>query len=101
MTFPLMLVLLLILLAALGLLALGMRGRRVDDHPICRRCGFDLSGVPSGGTNCSECGSRLCEPGAYYFGRREKRRGLLVAGICLTLAAMLVGGFSIFGISIT
>ncbi len=29
-------------------LVLGLRGRRIDDHPICRKCGFDLVGsLPS------------------------------------------------------
>lgn len=27
------------------LLAFALRGRRIDDHPVCRRCRFDLAGV--------------------------------------------------------
>jgi ribosomal protein L37E len=38
----------------------GMRGRRVgDDHPFCRRCGFDLFGLPPGRDVCTECGADL------------------------------------------
>ena len=36
-----------ILIAATVLLIAGLRGRRVDDHPLCRRCGFDLIGLQS------------------------------------------------------
>ncbi|HYO10382.1 MAG TPA: hypothetical protein VER17_15540 [Tepidisphaeraceae bacterium] len=46
---------------ALVLLVLGMRGRRVDDHPVCRRCGFDLVGPPGGTATCSECGADLVD----------------------------------------
>jgi hypothetical protein len=45
-----------LLLLVLGVLLIvrGLRGRAVDDHPICRRCGFDLTGRPEGVTICSE-----------------------------------------------
>lgn len=29
-----------------ALTAYALRGRRTDDHPLCRRCGFDLFGMP-------------------------------------------------------
>jgi hypothetical protein len=32
--------------AAAALLVFALRGRRVDDHPLCRKCGFDLFGKP-------------------------------------------------------
>ena len=35
---------LVLLLLGLALTALGLRGRRVDDHRLCRRCRFDLNG---------------------------------------------------------
>lgn len=56
-----------------GLLWWGLRGRRVDDHPICRRCGFDLFGRPDGSVLCSECGADLWRPAAIRVGRRERR----------------------------
>ena len=67
------LVLVLILLFPLGLalLLLGVRGRRIDDHPICRRCGFDLFGLPAGSERCSECGAEVRRRRAIRIGRRK------------------------------
>ena len=36
----------LLLVAGIVLTVRGLRGRRVDDHPHCRKCGFDLIGLP-------------------------------------------------------
>src|SRR5688500_20118731 len=47
------------LLAGMLFVRLGLRGKRVDDHPLCRRCGLDLFGLPEGATKCSECGADL------------------------------------------
>jgi cytochrome c-type biogenesis protein CcmH/NrfF len=47
-TITLWLLPLLLLLLGVLLVVRGMRGRAVDDHPICRRCGFDLFGRPEG-----------------------------------------------------
>ena len=81
-----------LLLVAVGAGALllwrGLRGRRVDDHPLCRRCGFDLTGLPDGGGRCPECGADVAAPGAVVVGHRERRRGLIALG----LLALLVGG---------
>ena len=29
------------------LLILGYRGRRINDHPVCRKCRYDLSSFPA------------------------------------------------------
>jgi hypothetical protein len=79
------------LLAGAVLLIVGLRGRRVDDHPICRKCGFDLFGKPQGSTICSECGADLTRPHAIANGRRVRRGGMLFAGGAL-LAILLAGG---------
>jgi hypothetical protein len=63
----------LLFLVGLILLILGLRGRRVDDHPICRKCGFDLFGKPEGSTICSECSADLTYPHA--IPRPAVRRG--------------------------
>jgi hypothetical protein len=80
-----------------GLLAFALRGRRVDDHPICRKCGFDLFGKPLGSTVCSECGANLTRPRAGRRGRRERRATLLAVAapvlmICLAWFALLGWG---------
>jgi hypothetical protein len=46
-------------LGGISLVARGLRGRRIDDHPLCERCGFDLTGKPQGSDICSECGAEL------------------------------------------
>src|SRR5688572_29350260 len=63
----------------------GLRGRGVDDHPICRRCGFDLSGRPKARDRCPGCGSDLSARKAIRIGRRERRPRALAGGIALIL----------------
>lgn len=62
-------------LFALLLFALvrSLRRQRVDDHPVCRRCGFDLTGRPVGSSVCSECGSDLNRRRAIRLGNRVRR----------------------------
>ena len=76
------------LLAASTLLVLiALRGRRVNDHPICRRCGFDLFGKPPESNVCSECGGDLGHRRAVRVGQRERRGWLLqIAGPMLAIA---------------
>jgi hypothetical protein len=70
------------------LLTLGLRGRRVGDHPYCRKCGFDLFGRPPESTRCSECGSDLSGRKAIIIGTRASRHGALYFGAAL----LAVGG---------
>lgn len=81
-------------LALLGvpLVAVGWRGRRVGDHPHCRRCGFDLFGKPAESTRCGECGAELHLPRATVIGVRRRRPALVVAGLALALAALIGAG---------
>src|SRR4051812_3856137 len=76
----------------IGLLWFGLRGRRVGDHPFCRKCGFDLFGRPEGSTACAECGADLAGRRAMVIGVRRRRRGMLVGGVTLLIPALLVGG---------
>src|SRR2546425_8365233 len=80
------------LLIGLVLLIRGLRGRRVDDHPICRRCGFDLFGRPETSTQCAECGADLTLPRAIQHGRRVRRGGMIFAGGTLVGIVLLIGG---------
>jgi|GEM_PF-6955927 hypothetical protein len=80
-------------LSAAGLLLAwhGWRGTRVNDHPICRRCGFDLVGRVLSGPErniCPECGADLMVHKAVQQGQRERRRWTIAAG-CLLLAVGL------------
>ena len=77
------------LMAAVALVWRGLRGRRVDDHPVCRRCRFDLFGLPARHPRCPECGTDLLRRPrrAVRVGNRERRAASLTAGILLLVPA--------------
>ena len=86
-------IVLLIVAAVLGLCLtfVGLRGRRVDEHPLCRRCGFDLTGNPDAAV-CNECGADLTRPRATKIGHRARRRLPLTLGLSLLVPCLLIGG---------
>ena len=75
-------------------MALGRRGRRVDDHPLCRGCGFDLYGLPGERDECPECGRKLVD---VRIGHRRKRNGFLVSGLLLAALGGGVLGLAVWG----
>ena len=77
------------LAVGVALLAIGLRGRRTDDHPVCRKCGRDLTGVES--PRCPECGRPATRP---RIGNRRRRPLVAATGGVLAAAALLsvVGG---------
>jgi hypothetical protein len=81
-----------VLLLGVVLAVLGLRGVRTDDHPLCRRCRFDLTGRAPGSTRCPECGGNLSSSLAIVVGHRRRRRGPLVAGLAIVLPSLLVLG---------
>jgi predicted nucleic acid-binding Zn ribbon protein len=83
----------LLLVAGIVLTVRGLRGRRVDDHPHCRKCGFDLIGLPEGVNRCSECGADLTRPRAIREGRRQRRPVALVFGLSALL--FVLGGIGL------
>ena len=82
---------LLVLAVACGLTAF-LRPRRIDDHPLCRRCGYDLSGRPADADRCPECGADTAAPRAVRLGNRTPRRGLIAACTLAAAVGLLVGG---------
>src|SRR3954469_19276792 len=70
-------------------LALAWRGRRVNGHPICRRCGFDLFGRPADATRCAECGEDLRRRRAIRTGARARVPKLVTAALLLLLPSLL------------
>jgi hypothetical protein len=73
-----------LLLLAVALIWLGLRGHLLDDHPVCRKCRFDLVGL-STPPKCPECGLDLGAPGAVRQGNRRKRPWLIASGIAILL----------------
>lgn len=86
-----------IAIAVLGawMLRRGWRGRRVGDHPHCRRCEFDLSGRPAGSHVCPECGADVRQPRAVAVGERHRRPWLATAGGLVLLCG--IAGFVFVG----
>ena len=82
----------LVFLLGIALLTLGLRGRRVDDHPFCRRCRYDLSGLGEKPETCPECGRDLTKRRTVRFGRRRKRPLLIAPGAALLLAGLIGAG---------
>lgn len=73
---------------ALGLLLVlwGVRGKRLNDHPVCRQCRFDLSGMYPGERTCPECGAGLVRDKSVRIGQRRKRWIPIALGVPLALA---------------
>lgn len=77
------------LIVGVAVILWGRRGRRIDDHPVCRRCRFDLSGlaaVTSGA--CSECGANLAAPRAVRRGNRRTDRLAVTVGASVLLSGL-------------
>ena len=78
---------LIVVLTGALLIAFGVRGRRIDDHPTCRRCRFDLSAAAPDTERCPECGTRLVGISSIVIGRRRRIPGMIGAGSLLLVAA--------------
>ena len=94
----------------LALLILGLRGGRIDDHPICRKCKFDLIGLPTqpnrdregvdpsvhtaapAPPRCPECGADLSTHRAVRAGAHRRRPAAIALGAVLVLAGAAAGG---------
>ncbi|QQE13177.1 hypothetical protein JD969_06865 [Planctomycetota bacterium] len=89
-------------LLVLGLLMVvkGLWGRRVDDHPICSACRYDLSGMKVDlrnvskreGEACAECGADLGRKLGVIVGHRKKRKWMLGFGVMVLMVGLLGGG---------
>jgi hypothetical protein len=75
-----------IAVAGVAALALGLRGRRTDLNPVCRRCRFDLIALSPGSTRCPECGAMLGSR-ALRRGNRQRRPRLIILGTVAIITA--------------
>ena len=71
----------------LVLLKKGLRPPRLGSMPHCRKCDYNLTGLTS--DRCPECGQELAER-AIVQGQRQRRPGMVLAGVVCLLPACLV-----------
>ncbi|HYD01107.1 MAG TPA: hypothetical protein VEB22_07760 [Phycisphaerales bacterium] len=76
------------------LVFIGLRGRTVDSHPVCRRCGFDLRGrFPWGAPTvpaCPDCGQPLLTHKSVRPGAKVLRPRVLAFGCMLCFPAVVI-----------
>jgi hypothetical protein len=86
-----MLLALLTLATVIGafLLLIGKFGKPIDNHPICKKCHFDLTGLPETSHQCPECGAQIRAKNATYVGNRQRRPAFVQTGIALLLTGGL------------
>lgn len=80
---------------ALAMLFVGLRGRVIDDHPVCRRCRFDLIGLSP--EQCPECGADLGRPRAVRTGNRVRLKRLSWLGVVVLAGAGILTGATMWG----
>jgi ankyrin repeat protein len=84
-----------LILAVLGgitglvLIVRGFRARYLDDHPLCKKCGYDL--YPKPPASCPECGANLQLPVAIRIGHRTRHKPMMAWG--LGLIVVCVAGY--------
>ncbi|MCC6679038.1 MAG: hypothetical protein IT436_18080 [Phycisphaerales bacterium] len=96
---PIGMILASMLAAGIAFMLAGRRGRRLNDHPICRACGFDLIGLPpptSQPARCPECGADLSARRAIGTGLRRRRPWLAAAGLVVAIIPSAVFGWAIY-----
>lgn len=71
------------------LIMLGVLGRRVNRHPVCRACGFDLQDLWPAVPTCPECGSGLRRARAVRSGLRRRRWLCLATGLLLVTGPLI------------
>jgi hypothetical protein len=77
------------LLSGLVLIVIARRGRRLNDHPVCGSCRFDLSGIHPNSSTCPECGAGLSRRNGIRIGVRRRMPLVGVLGLLLLVVAAL------------
>lgn len=80
--------LLIVATTSAAMLLSAWRGHRIDDHPLCRRCGLDLWGKPADSHRCAECGADLRRKRATRRGHRRRRPGPALGAAALLVPSL-------------
>jgi hypothetical protein len=75
-----------------GLVLIGEAARSRPDHPACRACGYDLTGLEWPGRRCPECGIALTASTIAQARQRWVSAGMLALGITMVAAAPILCG---------
>lgn len=71
----------------------GLAGREVGAGTRCRACGYDVATIIEELSTCPECGASLKAKRAVVTGTRQRRTGLVLAGVILLAPASAAGWF--------
>lgn len=66
----------------------GWNGKKLHDHPYCRKCLYDLHGASDAAT-CPECGGGLAAPGQVVKGRHLRSKKFVLIGLLLSLSTSM------------
>ncbi len=86
-----------LMIMAIVLLTVGLRGRLLERGSFCRRCRFDLQGLDTDAPACPECGSDLRAPEATRPVLRRRRPLVLTLGGLLLLGGIGMGTVALTG----
>ena len=74
----------------------GRRGRKLNNHPQCRGCWFDLDGVYPASPTCPECGAGLKRDGAVRNGVRKRMGWMVALGVLVALLPLAPMGVLLY-----
>ncbi len=80
------------------LIVVGRRGRRLNNHPVCRWCGFDVSGTYPASYMCPECGGGLKRENGVRIGVRKRMVSVMVVGAAMVLLPLAPIGIAFYGL---
>lgn len=85
-----------VLVVGVLLMWVGWRGRRLNRHPMCRDCGFDLDGAYPAVVTCPECGAGLRRARGVRVGARRRMMSLVAVGGLMVVLALAPLGATIY-----
>ncbi|QQE10678.1 hypothetical protein JD969_14370 [Planctomycetota bacterium] len=69
------------------------RGVPIDEHPLCRKCKYDLIGNPPPYTTCPECGHYISDSSQIVTGNRKRKPVMTTFYLLLALLTITPLGY--------